>query len=138
MEKIIVVAAAGAVNKPPHHDVLPAICAIIDFKFQAHSILLFEENLHSIQEALNEFHDLKNAIIIAGGRTGRKGLIGHFNISKLEAMQWLILSTHLMGAPFQQTSDVTKQCHCTHCKRPYQASSKKNYYEQSCYESLIY
>ena len=96
LEKIIVITAAGAVN----HSVpamLPTLCVILNFIFQAQGVLLFEEHLHSISEAPTELHDLKNAIIQAGGQRGKKGLIGHINILKLEAMQWLFP----IGAPFQ-------------------------------------
>ena len=72
---------------------LQALCTIVDFIFQAQGVLLFEEHLHSIHEALNEFHDLNNAIVMAGGCRGKNGLIGHFRIPKLEAMHWLVPST---------------------------------------------
>ena len=92
MEKIIVTVAAGTVDhKEPK--ALPAIRAILDFIFQAQGLLLFDEHLHSITKALYEFHDLKNAIILAGGRCGKNGLIGHFCIPKLEGMQWLVRNT---------------------------------------------
>ena len=71
----------------------PAIHAILNFIFQAQGLLLFDEHLHLITEALYEFHDLKNAIILAGGHCGKNGLIGHFHIPKLEAMQWLVRNT---------------------------------------------
>lgn len=132
LEKIIVVAAAGGVDQHPNQKVLSAIRSCVDFIFQAQGILLFEEHLHSISEALNEFHDLKNSIIIAGGRLGKHGRLNHFNIPKLEAMQWLVPSAPLMGAPYQHTSDIMERCHCTHCKRPFRSSSKKNYHEQCC------
>ena len=112
MEKIIVTVAAGTVD---HKELiaLPTICAIPNFIFQAQGLLLFDEHLHLITEALYEFHDLKNTIILAGGHHGKNSLIGHFYIPKLEAMQWLVCNTQLMGAPYQYTSDVTEHCHCT-------------------------
>lgn len=131
LERILIVAAAGAVDRDIPQT-LPALRAIVDFIFQAQGLLLYEEHLHSLSEALREFHINKNAIIMAGGRRGKKGLIGHFNIPKLEAMQWLVRSARLMGAPYQYTSDITERCHCTHCKRPFRSSSKKNFHEQCC------
>ena len=91
IEKIIIVATAGAVDRDVP-DVLPALHAIVNFIFQAQGVLLFEEHLHSIHEALNEFHDLKNTIVMAGGCRGENGLIGHFCFPKLEAMHWLVPS----------------------------------------------
>ena len=73
---------------------------LVDFIFQAQGVLLFEEHLHSIHEALNEFHDLKDTIVMAGGHRGKNGLIGHFCIPKLEAMHWLVPRAQLMGAPY--------------------------------------
>ena len=73
---------------------------LVDFIFQAQGVLLFEEHLHSIHEALNEFHDLKDIIVMAGGHWRKNGLIGHFCIPKLEAMHWLVPHAQLMGAPY--------------------------------------
>ena len=70
IEKIIIIAGAGAVDCDVP-DVLPALCAIVDFIFQAQGVLLFEEHLHSIHEALKKFHDLKNTIVMAGGCRGK-------------------------------------------------------------------
>ena len=92
MEKIIVTVAAGTVDRK-EPKALPAIRAILDFIFQAQGLLLFDEHLHSIPKALYELHDLKNTIILAGGHRGKNGLIGHFRIPKLEAMQWLVRNT---------------------------------------------
>ena len=92
IEKIIIVAAAGAVDCDVP-DVLPALHAIVNFIFQAQGVLLFEEHLYSIHEALNDFHNLKNAIVMTDGHRGENGLIGHFHIPKLEAMRWLVPST---------------------------------------------
>jgi hypothetical protein len=114
-QKIIVAVAAGGV----HSHVLHAIRALIKFIFQAQSLLIYDEHLHALKEALQEFHFYKNAIVHHGGRCGKKGLIPHFNIPKLELMQGVIESVCWMGAPYQWMSDITERCHITHVKTPY-------------------
>ena len=126
LEKIIVVVIAGAV----HRDVLRAIRALIEFIFQAQAILLYDEQMHAIALALQEFHHFKNAIIIAGGRLGKNGPIPHFNIPKLEGMGRVVYNARIMGAPFQYTSDITERCHITLVKEPYRHSNKRNFHEQ--------
>ena len=49
-----------------------------------------------------------------------------------KAMQWLVPSTWLMGAPFQHTSDITEHCHCTHVKQPHWSLSRKHFHKQCC------
>ena len=53
---------AGAV--PVH--VLCAICALVKFIFQAQGLLLYDDHLHSMEQALHEFHHYKASIILAG------------------------------------------------------------------------
>lgn len=126
LQKILVAVVAGAVPA----DVLCAVRALVEFIFQAQNLLLYDEQLHALREALREFHTYKNAIIIAGGRRGKRGPIPHFNIPKLELMQGVVDSARLMGAPYQWTSDITERCHITHVKVPYRMSNRRNFHEQ--------
>jgi hypothetical protein len=125
-QKVIIAVVAGAV--PPQ--VLCAIRALIEFIFQAQNLLIYDEHLHALNEALREFHFYKNAIIRYGGRRGKNGPILHFNIPKLELMHGVVGSTRLMGAPYQWTSDITERCHITHAKTPYRMSNRRNFHEQ--------
>jgi hypothetical protein len=48
--------------------VLCAVHTLIEFIFQAQGLLLYDEHLHALGEALHEFHTYKNAIVNAGGQ----------------------------------------------------------------------
>jgi hypothetical protein len=120
---------AGAV---PDH-VLCAIRALVEFIFQAQGLLLYDEHLHALGEALCEFHTYKNAIVNAGGQQGKNGPITHFNIPKLEGLQRVAWNVCMMGVPYQHTSDITEHCHITHVKTPYCRSSHRNFHEQCCH-----
>ena len=87
-QKLIVAVTAGSIH--PH--VTCAIRALIEFIFQAQSLLIYDEHLHALREALREFHFYKNAIVHQGGRRGKRGPILHFNIPKLELMQGIVTS----------------------------------------------
>jgi hypothetical protein len=102
IEMQLVAVAAGAVPM----DVLCAVRSIVDFIFQAQGLHHCNETLHALTEALREFHHYKNAIIAAGGWTGRKGVIPHFRILKLEMMQHVVRSIRATGAAYQWTSDI--------------------------------
>ena len=110
--------------------VLCAICALIEFVFQAQSLLLYDEHLHALNEALREFHTFKNAIINSGRRLGKNGPIPHFKIPKLEGLWRVARNPRVMGAPYQWTSDITERCHITHMKMPYHRSNRCNFHEQ--------
>ncbi|KZP19694.1 hypothetical protein FIBSPDRAFT_892471 [Athelia psychrophila] len=126
LEKLLVPCIAGVV--PP--DVLSAIRAIDEFTFQSQGVLIYNEGVHAIGQALHKFHHYKNSIIKARGRVGKNGPILHFNIPKLECMAMIIRSICEMGGPFQYTSDITERCHLTLVKTPYQQSNKVNHHPQ--------
>jgi hypothetical protein len=128
IETQLVAAAAGAI--PPQ--ALCAIRSIVDFIFQAQRLQHCDETLHSLKEALREFHHYKGAIVAAGGRLGRKGVIPHFRLPKLEMMQHVVRSIRATGAAYQWTSDITERCHITHAKTPYRHSSRHNFHAQCC------
>jgi hypothetical protein len=115
LEKILIAVAAGAVPD----NVLSALRALVEFIFQAQSLLVYDKHLLALREALREFHTLKDSIVLAGGRMGKRGPIPHFRIPKLEAMSSVIRNITRMGASYQWTSDITECCHITHVKTPY-------------------
>jgi hypothetical protein len=114
------------------------IRGLIEFVFQAQSLLLYDEHLHALNKALHEFHTFKNAIINAGRWLGKKGLIPHFKIPKLEGLWRVAGNAHMMGAPYQWTSDFTEQCHIMHVNMPYHQSNCLNFHEHCvCYMDCI-
>ena len=128
LQKILIAIIANAV---PDH-VLCALRALVKFIFHAQGLLLYDEHLHAMDEALREFHTFKNAIVNAGGRKGKNGAILHFKIPKLEGLLRVAWNARTMGAPYQYTSDITERCHITHVKTPYCRLSHRNFHEQCC------
>ena len=129
IEKLLPAVAAGAIDR----NVLSAIRSITEFIFLAQRTFHDEETLHSLSEALREFHHHKPSIIEAGGRRGKNGPLNHFHIPKLELAQHIIRSTRMMGAPYQWTSDIMERCHITLVKTPYRHSNHRNFHEQCCH-----
>jgi len=119
LQKLLIALAAGAVTVK----VLCALQALIKFIFQVQSLLLYDETIHALKQALAEFHHYKNKIITSGGCCGKNGPLNHFQIPKLEALHCVLDSIHLMGTPYQWTSDITEHCHITLVKIPYHMSN---------------
>jgi len=126
LQKVFIAAINGGIPPP----VLCALRSLLDFIFQAQNLLLYDETLHALSEALREFHWYKASIIAAGGRRGKNGIINHFRIPKLEMLLIITRSTRLLGAPYQWTSDITERCHITHVKTPYRMSNRRNFHSQ--------
>ncbi|KAG6906603.1 hypothetical protein DXG01_012984 [Tephrocybe rancida] len=126
LEKVFIAVINGAVDSR----VMCALRALLDFIFQSQSLVFYDETCEALSAALSEFHDNKQAIVDAGGRRGKKGIINHFRIPKLEMLHIIIRSACLLGAPYQWTSDITERCHITHVKTPYRRSNRRNFHEQ--------
>ncbi|KAG1832346.1 hypothetical protein F4604DRAFT_1606038 [Suillus subluteus] len=128
LEKLLPGVVVGAVSD----EVACALRAITEFIFQAQNLFVYDETLHSLSEALREFHHYKDFILIAGGRRGKNGPLSHFQIPKLELMQHVARSTRAMGAPYQWSCDITERCHITHVKRPYRMTNRRDFHGQCC------
>ena len=128
LEKLLPAVVAGAVP----NEVLHALHAITEFIFIAQSLLHYNETIHSLCEALCEFHHYKSTILNAGGRLGKNGHLNHFQIPKVELAQHVARSIHEMGTPYQWSSDITEHCHITHVKIPYHLSNCQDYHAQCC------
>ncbi|KAG1882774.1 hypothetical protein F4604DRAFT_1986709 [Suillus subluteus] len=76
--------------------------------------------------SLKEFHDHKQAILDAGARRGTKGMIDNFLIPKLELLQSFTAFTKDIGALIQWTADVTERLLITHCKLPFERTSRQS------------
>ncbi|KAI6044770.1 hypothetical protein EDC04DRAFT_2865683 [Pisolithus marmoratus] len=128
LEKLLPTVAAGALPD----DMLCALHAITEFIFLAQGLFHYDETLHSLNEALREFHHYKSSILRAGGCLGKNGPLDHFQIPKLELAQHVSRSIRLMDAPYQWSSDITERCHITHVKMPYCLSNCQDYHVQCC------
>ena len=128
LEKLLPAMAVGAVPD----DVLCALRAITEFIFITQSFFHYDETIHSLKEALREFHHYKPSILQAGGHLGTNGPLTHFQILKLKLAQHIARSIRQMGAPYQWSSDITECCHITHVKKPYRLSNHQDYHTQCC------
>ena len=87
---------AGAVPKR----FLIVVRALTDFRYLSQAPEISNEMCIKIQDALAEFHEHKDAIISAGGRTGKKrNVINNWYIPKLEFMQSVVPTSVIMGLP---------------------------------------
>ncbi|KAG1857458.1 hypothetical protein F4604DRAFT_1589867, partial [Suillus subluteus] len=128
LEKLLPAMIFGTV---PDH-VACTIHTLTEFIFQAQNLFHCDETLHSLSEALHEFHHYKNSILSAGGRRGKNDPLNHFEIPKLELAQHVTRSTHAMGTPYQWSSDITEHCHIIHVKWPHRMSNHKDFHGQCC------
>ena len=119
IQRYIIGIVAGTV--PPRF--LTAIRSLMDFHYLA-QMPSFDEGEHNkITAAMQSFHDNKEAIISAGGRS-------HFEIPKLELLQHIVPSIRASGALLQWSADVTEHMHVTKIKKLACARNNQNYYSQ--------
>ncbi|KAN0075262.1 hypothetical protein V8E55_011285 [Tylopilus felleus] len=113
MQQYIVGIIAGAV--PPQF--LTAICALMDFHYLSQMPSFNDHVLQKLEDALQLFHDHKDSVIAAGGRSG------HFNIPKLELLQHVIPS--ICDSVMQWSADATEHAHVTEVKNPAHAGNNQ-------------
>ncbi|KAG2107501.1 uncharacterized protein F5147DRAFT_774333 [Suillus discolor] len=118
----LVPSIAGVVPPPFIH----AIHALIDFIYKAQSPVYTDSSIDSMVASLREFHDHKQAVLDAGARQGTKGMIDNFLIPKLELLQSFAAFTKDIGTLIQWTADVTKRLLITHCKLPFDRTSRQS------------
>jgi Plavaka transposase len=114
-------------------DFLIAIRALADFRYLSQSPEISDEVCTQIDHALLEFHDHKDAIIRAGARTGKSGIvIDNWYIPKLEFLQSVTSSIFNSGATIQWSADHTERCHITEIKIPSRSTNNQGYESQIC------
>jgi len=115
-------------------EILCAICALMDFRYQVQSYLIDNDDLQQISAALDEFHRHKQAVLNFGARWGKGSrIIDNWYIPKLELMQSFVPSIRNVGVAIQWTTDVTEHAHVTEIKTPAEASNNHNYDPQICW-----
>ncbi|KAG9312837.1 hypothetical protein JVU11DRAFT_6264 [Chiua virens] len=83
-----------------------------------------KQGLAKLNATLASFHTHKHAILATGACSE------HFQIPKLELMQYIVPSICVSGAPMQWAADVTKHAHVTEIKVPARTGNNQNYYAQ--------
>ncbi|KIJ63917.1 hypothetical protein HYDPIDRAFT_29265 [Hydnomerulius pinastri MD-312] len=120
VQRYIIGVIAGTVPQP----FLIAVHALIEFRYLAQAPSFTDDSLVKVANALQEFHDHKDAIVCAGARKDSWG------IPKLELLQSVVPSIHLSGAVMQWSADPTEHVHVQEIKVPARAGNNQNYYSQ--------
>jgi hypothetical protein len=99
--------------------------SLVEFIYKAQSPVHTDTSITSMVEALSEFHETRQAIIDAEARRGISRVKTDFNIPKLEVMQSFARNIKDNGTLMQYTADVTERLLITHCKLPFERTSRQ-------------
>ncbi|KAG1717174.1 hypothetical protein EDB19DRAFT_1900504 [Suillus lakei] len=97
--------------------------AMIDFIYLAQNPLHTESSIASMTQALQDFHDNKQAILDAEACQGKSGAKDDFFIPKLELMQNFTHAISHVDSLMQWTADISEHLLITHCKHPFEHTS---------------
>lgn len=129
VQRYMVAVIADAVPK----DFLIAIRSRIEFFYLAQAPILDDDNLISIDAALADFHQHKQAIMDAGARVGKGSRpIDDWAIPKLEMLLSVTKAIQDNGAADQYSADITEHGHITEVKDPARQSNNQDYEAQIC------
>ncbi|KAG1738115.1 uncharacterized protein EDB91DRAFT_1237796 [Suillus paluster] len=106
-------------------DFIRAVWAMIDFIYLAQNPLHTESSIASMTQALQDFHNHKQAILDAEAQWGKSGAKDDFFIPKLELMQSFTRAICNVGSLLQWTADVSERLLITHCKYPFECTSRQ-------------
>lgn len=120
VQRYLVGAIAGAVS----NQFLTAIRALMDFRYLAQAPSFSDDTLSKVSKALQDFHDHKRAIVLAGGWKD------NWEIPKLELLQGVVLDICHAGPVMQWSADPTKHAHVQEIKIPARAGNNQDYYSQ--------
>lgn len=120
VQRYIVSIIAGAVPRR----FLIAIRALVEFRYLAQAPTFTDQSLEKLTEALQLFHDNKDAVTQAGGRRDS------WEIPKLELLQSVVSSIRRSGPVMQWSADATEHAHVQEIKVPARASNNQNYHDQ--------
>lgn len=100
------------------------IRSIIEFIYRAQSPVHSDVSLAAMVSALWEFHATHHTVIEAEARQGASGAKSDFNIPKLELFQSFACNITDNGNLIQYTADVSERLLITHCKLPFERTSR--------------
>ncbi|KAG8798922.1 hypothetical protein FRC16_006244 [Serendipita sp. 398] len=110
--------------------VLRALRAFHDFLYLAQYRSHSTSTLQYLKEALETFHEFKDAFIKTGARRGKNGIIQHFRIPKMAGLHSYAYHIPLMGTSVQFSTEITETCHQEMAKAAYKATNRKNFFQQ--------
>ena len=103
------------------------IRALLDFHYLVQAPVFSDESLRKLTDALQLFHDHKDAIVQAS-------VCDTWEIPKLELLQSMVSSIQCSGPVMQWSANVTEHAHVQEIKVPAWLSNNQNYYNQiACY-----
>ena len=111
---------------------LTALRALNDFRYYAQAPQFGEDDIARLEYSLKEFHDNKAFLTHSGARVGRRHVIEHWEIPKLELLQSVMTSIRLQGAPTQWTAEVTECAHVHLMKKPARSGNNHDSHAQMC------
>ncbi|KAH7904286.1 hypothetical protein BJ138DRAFT_1239251, partial [Hygrophoropsis aurantiaca] len=128
IQRTIVPSIAGAA--PP--GAVLAIRSLVDFIYQAQAPVHTETTIKDMVESLNAFHVAKGAVLEAEARRGKNGAKGDFFIPKLELFQSFAGMIRNVGTLHQYSADVSERLLITHCKNPFERTSRQRDFTEQC------
>jgi hypothetical protein len=116
LQRTFVTALIGS----PNHDIIQASRALLDFVHLAQYHSHTDETLQALQDALDDFHALKDVFIGLGCRK-------HFNIPKFHLLVHYTKSIRLFGSLDGFNTENLEQLHIDYAKKAYAATNRKDY-----------
>ena len=108
------------IGTTPNHNVVQASRVLLNFVCLAQYHSHTEETLQALQDALNDFHTLKDVFIGLGCRE-------HFNIPKLHSLVHYVESIRLFGSLDGFNTEKSEWLHIDYAKKAYAATNQKDY-----------
>lgn len=118
MQKVVVSLLSGAVEDRVIH----AVMSIVDFIYLASLHSHTTSTLRALENALDEFHWLKDIFIELEAR-----FPGHFNIPKIHLMDHYARLIRLYGSADGYNTESPERLHIDYAKEAYRASNRRDY-----------
>jgi hypothetical protein len=117
LQRVFVTALVGTT---PNSDVVQASRALLDFVYLAQYHSHTDMTLQALQDALKDFHDLKDVFV---GHRCRK----HFNIPKLHSLVHYVKSIRLFGSLDGFNTENSERLHIDYAKKAYAATNRRDH-----------
>ncbi|KAI6161679.1 hypothetical protein EDD17DRAFT_1480559 [Pisolithus thermaeus] len=117
----------GVISGAVPHRFLIAVHTLVDFHYLTQAPIFTDHSLYRLMNALQLFHNNKDAVMQAGVRDT-------WEIPKLKLLQSVVSNIQHSGPVIQWSADATEHAHVQEVKVPAQLSNNQNYYDQiTCY-----
>lgn len=117
LERVFIGGLIGIATEPR---VLSAASSLIDFIYLAQYQSHTDETLDALQQALDNFHTVKDVFVDLGHRE-------HFNIPKVHSLVHYIDTIKNLGSLDGLNTENSERLHIDFAKKAYAASSRKDY-----------